>query len=192
MGLSRLQRRAGSARTPGGGRAPGGAPGGGGSSFTRWGVDAVYMSAAPPPPPPEPRAAGAGGDGGALPPASERMHVLLGHGAEAAGAIAVGGASLAKEAAKAVQGAAGISAEQVELLGLGLGLCTGLVCLCGLRALWRYYSHPAREHSRGARARRMLAGSFQGRRGRGGRAQHAAVPVDDFYDDDDDDDEYGY
>ena len=68
------------------------------------------------------------------------------------------------------QGTVGISADQVELIGLGIGLIAGLGCFCCLQCAC---ARPAKGGglSRGARARRALA-SMTGRRG---RRAHRAV-----------------
>ena len=148
---------------------------------------------APPPPPPAGHVSLSGADSGIADAAAtrERVQALVGHGAAAAGALASGGAAIAKEAARSFQGAAGVTAEQVEVLGLAAGLALGVGCLCCLRCACRRPTRPGL--SRGQRARRALAGMATSSRGRGSRA-HRALPVED-YDDDldapfDDEDEY--
>lgn len=184
-------------------------PTGGTSSFvtpaSRWTGAELDLGLVPPPPPPEPpgeyhpfqqqpqQQASLPGDSGAPSPPSTGMRVqaLVGKGAAAATVLASGGAALAKEAARSVQGAAGVNAEQVELIGLGIGLTAGLGCLCCLRCACRRPSRRDGSLSRGQRARRALSGMTS--RSMGGRR---AVPVDDYDDDLDDDfddeDDYGY
>ena len=104
-------------------------------------------------------------------------------GAVLAAHAASSSAQLAQQASLAVQASAGLTAEDVELLGVGLGVAGGVCCLCCLRCLYSYCTQPARK-SRGARGR------FDARRR---RRSHRALPVDDYSDDDDDDDdEYIY
>ena len=176
-----------------------------------WGVDSVAMAAQPPPPPPWPpgrrplggaaNLLGSAAEAAGLEEESvERVKTLTADGVAAAGVaagvlasggakIATGGAHLAKHAAQsaaeAVSSSAGLSADDVEALGLAVGLVAGLCCLCCARCLWRYYAAPAREHERGARARRALAGMTTGR-GRS-RGRHRPLPVDDYDSADEDD-----
>ena len=121
----------------------------------------------------------------ALAATRERVEALVGHGAAAASVLAAHGAKVAHEAAHMVQSASGISAEQIELIGLGLGLAAGICCLCCLRCMCRRRSaedeYDLRYGSRGGRARaarRVLAGMARpGRRGR------TVVPTEDYDDD---------
>jgi hypothetical protein len=191
---------------PGG--AAGGEAGGGMSSFAahvpQWHTESADLGRLPPPPPPEPPGwvlAAANGElaarGGPSPPStSARVHVLAGHGALAASALAVDSAQLATEAAswtrqtvRSVQNIAGVSAEQVELIGVAIGLAAGLGCVCCMRCACRRPTRQAAGLSRGQRARKALAGMTNRNRA---RHSHRAVPVDDWddeLDDDDDDDE---
>lgn len=179
----------------------------GASSFAphleHWSAESLDAGRTPPPPPPEPpgtttaqqqRAPAAEDDTAAdsssgLPSTSVRVHALIGHGLAAAGVLARAGAVLAKQAVRSFQSMAGITADEAELLGLGVGLLAGLGCLCCLRCACRCPSRRGGgELSRGQRARRALSGMSGGR----ARGRHRALPLDDYDDDDfDDEDDYG-
>ena len=105
----------------------------------------------------------------------ERVHALVDHGTAAAIAIGKQGAVLAKEAARSFQGASGVSAEQVEMIGLGIGLLAGIFCLCCLRCACAGSSSGRKDHdlsNRQLAARRALAGMTSSRNG--GRARNGS------------------
>ena len=186
--------------------------GAGGASFVapaqRWdSAERIPLRWAPPPEPPGwgvgqfggPTGAGAGAPqqqppraGDVLdpsvspPPPSTTMRVqaLVGHGAAAASVLATSGAALAKEAGRSFQSTVGITSDEIELIGLGVGLVAGLGCLCCLRCTCA--RREKKGLSRDGRARRALSGMM----GRRGRRAHRAVPLDDYDEEDDFDDEF--
>lgn len=129
----------------------------------------------------------------------ERMHTIATHGAAAAGVLASKSAQIGSRVGKAASGgaviaggamsqaaqqalqllrsSAGLTTEDVEILGLVLGLGTGLCCLCCCYCMYRQHCAP-RKGGRVSRMRRALPGSAR-------KGSHRALPLDDYSDDDD-------
>ena len=95
----------------------------------------------------------------------------------------------ATQVAVTLGSSAGLSAEEIEAPALATGLLTGVCCLCCIGCLWRSRAAPAGYDTRGARARRALAGMTSRRRESRSRAQYRTAPLDDYdsFDDPEDD-----